>query len=293
MVDWRQSEEDPDECALRLLQQRVLPVGHPYRHRSYEDCLADADAIDAGVIRGYIRRVAYRTHFTAAASGAVSLPLLLEAVDRIADHWAAAPPQDFLPWETYRMGEGLRGTMAWDPYPLPHTTIAFAGPGVSRMSEDYHAHLVGYSLLGDGPEGARLWDRIRERMGSTYHITAELAPRPHALLSLGQTSTDPAQAERMIEMIMEAYDSMLSDPPTVDQVERCKQRLLGQIALSYGSSLSIVSLLARYQIIGLSLEDLIARTDRLRAVDHGDVVRLLPMTMRSEQLTFAVVGTPA
>ncbi|QEG01142.1 Peptidase M16 inactive domain protein [Stieleria maiorica] len=234
----RAIEDEPTQRVMKRV--RELHYG-PRLGRGSQGTMASLAAIDSDDIRQF-----YQTNYH--AGGAI-----LTVAGRVeADDVMRLAEQAFGDWRTE----------AFDAAPLPvgtqvyehvqatssQTHIAFAFPSIPYGHPDYFAMRAGIGILSDGMS-SRLFDRVREKRGLCYTVSASCHSLINAGGVFGYAGTTPARAQETLDVTLGEIRNLPSDLEP-SELDRWKVRIESGLIMEQESSASRASSLASdfYQI---------------------------------------------
>ncbi|HYW13763.1 MAG TPA: insulinase family protein [Longimicrobium sp.] len=157
---------------------------------------------------------------------------------------------------------------------------------------DYPALLVMNKILGGGTD-SRLFNILREQRGWTYGAyTGVTRPRDTgrvmAEMEVRSEVTDSAVAELLGQM-----RRMAAEPVSAEEMEAARGYLVGSFPIGVQTAEQVASQVAITRVLGLPVEDLLQRRERIAAVSADDVRRVAARYLRPDSLTVVVVGDAA
>ena len=165
-----------------------------------------------------------------------------------------------------------------------------AGSRTTRASDaDYPSLLVMNKILGGGTD-SRLFDILREQRGWTYGAYSD-ANRPRdvgrliASMEVRSEVTDSAVAELLAQV-----RRMAAEPVSAAELEAAKGYLVGSFPIGIQTAEQVAGQVAITRLLGLPMEDLLQRRERIAAVTVDDVRRAAARHLRPDSLTVVVVG---
>ncbi|QDV41886.1 Peptidase M16 inactive domain protein [Stieleria neptunia] len=128
------------------------------------------------------------------------------------------------------------------------THIAFAFPSIPYGHPDYFAMRAGIGILSDGMS-SRLFDRVREKRGLCYTVSASCHSLINAGGVFGYAGTTPARAQETLDVTLGEIRNLPSDLEQ-SELDRWKVRIESGLIMEQESSASRASSLASdfYQI---------------------------------------------
>lgn len=176
----------------------------------------------------------------------------------------------------------------WDS---PQTVVSFAGPGIAIDDPDYFAAFVANHILGGGGFSSRLMDEIREKRGLTYGVGTGLATGIYGQTWQGGMASANGTVAEAVDLIREEWARMAAGV-TEDELTDAKTYLTGEYPLRFDGNGRIASIMAGMQLIGLPVDYIDSRNERVEAVTAEDVARVAGEMLDLDQLRFVLVGRP-
>jgi len=188
------------------------------------------------------------------------------------------------------------------PVPVPHPEVSYrrkknleqvhilvGAPAYPQGHEKRFACYLLNTMLGGGMS-SRLFQNIREKRGLVYSVFSGLSTfRDVGCLSV-YAGTAAAQARRVIDLIVEEFRRMKSDPPPAEELQRAKDYLKGSLLLSLESTMSRMSNPARQDMYfgrQISLDEIAKYVDAVRTDDVTVVAREL---FNTDQIALTILG---
>jgi zinc protease len=178
-------------------------------------------------------------------------------------------------------------------YPSEQTHLLVGQPGMSRTDPDYYALYVGNHILGGSGLVSRVSDEIREQRGLAYSAYSYFMPmRVNGPFQMGlQTRND--QADEALRVLRETLQRFIQDGPTVDELQRAKDNIIGGFALRLDSNSKITENLAVMGFYGLPLDYLDRFIERVEAVTLEQVQDAFQRRVHPDRLIVVRVGRTA
>lgn len=274
---------DPTYVAERRFGERLYG-SHPYGRYRSPQTLATLDR------QAFVDF--HRAHFHAGNA------LLVVAGDVDPARVEALARERFGGW---RGGEAVPVRYAGAPAVAPTRILLVHRPGSVQSSvragsrtiraadPDYPALLVMNKILGGGTD-SRLFDILREQRGWTYGAYSD-ANRPRdvgrvaASMEVRSEVTDSAVAELLTQL-----RRMAAEPVSAAELEAAKGYLVGSFPIGIQTAEQVAGQVAITRLLGLPMEDLLQRRERIAAVTVDDVRRAAARHLRPDSLTVVVVG---
>ena len=200
--------------------------------------------------------------------------------------------------------DGVHGgmTIAAGPAPVPHphaqyrrkkeleqTHICLGTPAYPYPHEKRFACYVLNTILGGGMS-SRLFQNIREKFGLAYAVFSGLSTYQDAGVLSVYAGTAPANARKVVQLILEEFHKLKSAPIPEEELQRAKDYLKGSLLLGLESTASRMSNLARQEMYygrTISLDEIAAKID---AVTQDDVSSVAKDLFQSDNIAATVLG---
>lgn len=160
---------------------------------------------------------------------------------------------------------------------------------VRAPDADHPALQVMNKILGGGSD-SRLFNILREQRGWTYGAYSGVN-RPRDLgrmiasMEVRTEVTDSAVAELLAQI-----RRIAREPVDAGELEAAKGYLVGSFPISIQTAEQVAGEVAFTRLMGLPIDDLLQRRERLSAVSVDDVRRVAARHLRPDSLTVVVVG---
>lgn len=277
--------KDPDEIANLALNQLAFP-DHPYAtsHRGTTESvttLTREDLVDAH------RAVLARDRIYIGAVGDITPDELATLLDSLLgdlpETGAPMPPVADV---------DIPGGVTVIPFETPQSVARFVQKGIKQDDPDYFTAVVLNHALGGGSFESRLMDEVRRKRGLTYGVYSYLAPRDLGEIYLGSVSSANDRIAEAIDVIRDEWAKAAAEGLTAEEVDNAKTYLTGAYPLRFDGNGPIANIMVGMQMLGLPIDYIATRNDRVEAVTLEDVRRLAGELLEPENLHFIVVGTP-
>ena len=167
--------------------------------------------------------------------------------------------------------------------------IVFGTAGLHRSHPDRHALTLLDTVLGGGMS-SRLFQEVRERRGLAYSVYSYRSLFAGTGTFAVYAGTTPQNAETVIDIIREEFNSVVSDGITQTELERAKGHVRGSLVLASEDPGSRMNRLGRQQITTgeiLSIDELI---DLFDSLDQDDIRRVIDGVLASAGTLVTIVG---
>lgn len=183
------------------------------------------------------------------------------------------------------------GTTVVD-FDTPQSVALFGQRGISISDDDYFAAVLLNQVLGGGGFESRLMQEVREKRGLTYGVYSYLQSRDLANAYMGSVSSANDRIGEAIEVIRDQWRQASEEGIGQEELDRAKTYLTGAYPLRFDGNSTIAGILVGMQTIGLDIDYVKTRNERVEKVTLDDVKRVAGELLDPAQLHFVVVGKP-
>ncbi|MEL7092209.1 MAG: pitrilysin family protein, partial [Pseudomonadota bacterium] len=177
-------------------------------------------------------------------------------------------------------------------FDTPQSVAVFGHSGIDQDDPDFFAARVLNQILGAGGFESRLMTEVREKRGLTYGVYSYLASRDHASVLLGQVASSNDRVAEAISVIRDEWQRAASEGVTQEEVDAAKTFITGAYPLNFDGNGPIARIMVGMQMLGLPIDYIPTRNDKVEAVTLEDVNRMAAELLQPENLRFVVVGKP-
>ncbi|HLZ57765.1 MAG TPA: pitrilysin family protein [Ktedonosporobacter sp.] len=261
------SEDQPYNLSYRRMMQTYFG-GHPLGH----DVLGSRESIRAMRVeqmREYWKRRYAANNLVLSVAGNFDWDHIIQLAEKYCSDW--------------RTGDSGRDVAHYEPaHPvnqimvdekLKQQIMIIAMPAVDIKDPDYYAAVLGSSILGDS-DGSRLYWNIHQR-GLAESATASIWAMEGTGLLLMDASTTPDEAPRVLKLLREELQSLLTDGVHEDELRRAKDKWISGIVLSSESTFVRMRALASDWVTEGRLVSVEEEIERVESVTTEDVMRAL------------------
>ncbi|MFK7744343.1 MAG: M16 family metallopeptidase [Roseobacter sp.] len=277
--------KDPDELASRAMD-KIAFGDHPYATSlsgtaesvaalTRQD-LVDAHAKVLARDRIYIGAVGDITEAELAA-------LLDDLLGPLPATGAPMPPEAVVDFD---------GGITVVPFDTPQSVARFIQKGIAQDHPDYFTAIVLNHVLGGGSFESRLMDEVRAKRGLTYGVYSYIANKDLADLYAGGVSSANDRIAEAVAVIKDEWAKAALNGVTAEEVENAKTYLTGAYPLRFNGNGPIANIMVGMQLIGLPIDYIPTRNDRVDAVTLEGVKRVAGELLDPDGLHFIVVGEP-
>jgi zinc protease len=158
---------------------------------------------------------------------------------------------------------------------------------------DYTSLIVMNSILGGG-FGSRVTDNVRTKLGLAYSVggrlISEFAYPGYFFIT---ASTKPGSTVQAAREIIKQIKSMLTDPPTDEEMKKGKDGYLNSFVFNFDSRGEVLSRLRTYDFYGLPENFLDMEKEGVEKVTPEAVMAAARNNIRPDQLIVIVTGNAA
>jgi zinc protease len=177
-------------------------------------------------------------------------------------------------------------------FATPQSVALFAQKGIAQKDDDWFAATVMNHILGGGSFESRLMAEVREKRGLTYGVYSYLVPMDLAETYQGSVSSANDRIAEAISVIRDEWRKMAENGATQQELEDAKTYITGSYPLRFDGNQQIAGILVGMQMLGLPIDYIATRNDKVDAVTQEDVRRVAGELLDPEGLAFVVVGQP-
>ncbi|APE44802.1 peptidase M16 [Sulfitobacter alexandrii] len=177
-------------------------------------------------------------------------------------------------------------------FPTPQSVAVFGQKGIAQDDPDFFAALLLNHVLGGGSFESRLMDEVREKRGLTYGVYSYLVSRDLAEVYMGSVSSSNDRIADAIEVIRDEWAKAAADGVTQEELDAAKTYITGAYPLRFDGNAPIANILVGMQLLGLPIDYVATRNDKVEAVTLDDVKRVAGELLDPDGLHFVVVGQP-
>jgi len=177
-------------------------------------------------------------------------------------------------------------------FATPQSVAIFAQKGMAQSDPDYFAAVLLNHVIGGGSFESRLMNEVREKRGLTYGVYSYLASRDLANVMMGSVSSSNDRIAEAIDVIRDEWRKAATEGLTEEELQNAKTYITGAYPLRFDGNGPIANILVGMQLIGLPIDYIATRNDRVEAVTMADIQRVAGELLEPDGLHFMVVGQP-
>jgi len=172
---------------------------------------------------------------------------------------------------------------------LEQVQLCLGVPAPPIADESRYTTLLLNTLLGGGMS-SRLFQTVREERGLVYAIYSDLNPYRDTGSLCVYAGTSADRALQVIDLIMEEFRRLKSEPLQPGELRRAKDQLKGNLLLSLESSMSRMSNLARQQMYFERFFGLEEILDRVESVTEDQVMAMSTRLFQRDHVAVTLLG---
>jgi len=155
------------------------------------------------------------------------------------------------------------------------------------VSEEYFPFKVlDYLLSG---MGSRLFINLRDREGLAYVVSSTYSPRKDFGSFKSYMQTSPDKRERALGGLIRELETLKEEGPTVEEVERTKNYMLGLHQIAQQKKWAQASKIAFYELMGLGTDFLDRYPARIKKVTAPQVLKVARKYLDTERATCSMI----
>ena len=186
----------------------------------------------------------------------------------------------------------IEGGVTVIEFETPQSVALFGHKGIGLDDPDYFPANVLNQVLGGGSFESRLMNEVREKRGLTYGVSSFLLPRDHAATYQGHVASANDRIGEAIAVIRDEWEKASDQGVTPDELRDAKTYITGAYPLRFDGNGPIARIMVGMQMIGLPIDYIATRNDKVDAVTLDDVKRVAGELLDADGLHFVVVGKP-
>jgi zinc protease len=281
----RSSAKDPGDIARKTMDE-LLYGGHPYGS-SLNGTVETVTALTRDDLVAAHRDVLARDRIFIGAAGDITP----QALGLLLDELLGGLPETGALLPARAEVDVPSGVTVVD-FATPQSVALFAQKGIAQKDDDWFAATVMNHILGGGSFESRLMAEVREKRGLTYGVYSYLVPMDLAETYQGSVSSANDRIAEAISVIRDEWRKMAENGATQQELEDAKTYITGSYPLRFDGNQQIAGILVGMQMLGLPIDYIATRNDKVDAVTLEDVRRVAGELLDPEGLTFVVVGQP-
>ncbi len=281
----RSDAQDPNDIAGRTMDQ-IAFGDHPYATSS-DGTVESVAALTRDDLIAAHRAVLARDRIYIGAVGDITEEELATLMDTLLGDLpeTGAPMPD-------RAEVSIPGGVTVVPFDTPQSVALFGQAGIAQDDPDYFTAIVLNQVLGGGSFESRLMTEVREKRGLTYGVYSYLVPKDLAEVYFGSVSSANDRIAEAIEVIRDEWRKAATEGVTAEELADAKTYMTGAYPLRFDGNGPIARIMVGMQMLGLPVDYIATRNDRVEAVTLEDAKRVAGELLDPDGLHFVVVGQP-
>jgi zinc protease len=183
-------------------------------------------------------------------AGRIAVEDAIEAIDRVFGDWKAP----VTPLPTLNVSPiATKPISALTPQDTQQSVIMLGYLAPAVKQPDYAAMKLLNTYLGNGLS-SRLFVELREKRGLAYDVSALYATRLNEAQFVTYMGTAPENTATAFEGLRTEVERLTSIHLDEDELQACKNKMLGQYALGKQTNSQIAQVLGWYEILGLGID---------------------------------------
>lgn len=281
----RSRQTDPDAIASNTFD--ALAFGdHPYGSHNSGSIESVSALSRADIVEAYGRVIA-RDRIFVGVVGDITADELGALLDRLFE----GLPEVGAP-EARRVEFLAPGGITVVPFETPQSVARFGHAGIERHDDDFFAAFVVNMILGGSNFNARLMNELREERGLTYGVRSYLLPMLLGESVMGHFSSSNDRMAEAVALVRSEWARLAEAGVTAEELRLAQTFLTGAYPLRFDGNGPIARIMVGMQMIGLPIDYIATRNDRINAVTLEDANRVAAQLYRPEALHFVIVGQP-
>jgi zinc protease len=250
--EYRIAESSTSSVAARRANELLYPEDHPYHYPA-----AGTEAALLAITRGELASF-HSNHYGPDRTilvlvGDVTLSRAAALATAAFGSWLPVPDAPPFQVAIVPSPEAPRTMMVPRPG-KSQTDVVYALPGVARTASDFNAAMMMNYVLGGASLSSRLMDSLRDREGLVYGVYSGMMAGIGAGPLQIRAGTNPANATRAIEAIVEEVSKLHDEGPTEREMEEAKGYLTGVFPVRLETNAGVAGQVLTAELYGLGLD---------------------------------------
>lgn len=169
------------------------------------------------------------------------------------------------------------------------THVAIGFHGYDALHHKRYAADVLATLLG-GSWSARMWDRIRDKMGLAYTVWTSHESYSNRGFLTTYAGVDHKNVEQTLRAALEEYKKIREEKVSAEELKRVKDYIRGTTLIGLEASNAVASFVGSEEMLTgspMTVEEVFAKIEAVTSEDLKDVAREL---FRADRLNLAMIG---
>lgn len=186
----------------------------------------------------------------------------------------------------------IKGGTTVIPFETPQSVAIFGQRGIDQSDPDFFAARLLNQIVGAGGFESRLMQEVREKRGLTYGVYSYLVPQDHAATLQGQVASANDRIAEAVTVIRDEWARAAAEGVTQEELDAAKTYVTGSYPLQFDGNGPIARIMVGMQMLGLPIDYIPTRNDKVEAVTLEDVQRVAAELLDADGLHFVIVGQP-
>src|ERR687885_965559 len=246
--DIRSQKEQPFTIAFDQLRQAM------YRDHPYALSILGTEATVSGLNRSDLE-LFHQTHFrpdnmVISVVGRITPEEAVAQIERVFGDWQ--PPEAPLLTQQLPLVTS-QPCQVMTPQETQQSIVMLGYLASPLHHDDYTTLKLINTYLGNGLS-SRLFVELREKRGLAYDVSAVYATRLDTAQFVAYMGTAPENTATAFEGLRAEVDRLTSIQLSEEELQACKNKMLGQYALGKQTNSQIAQVLGWYEILGLGIQ---------------------------------------
>jgi zinc protease len=281
----RSDAKDPDKIARAAFDAMAFG-DHPYA-TNYRGTIDSVTALTRSDMADAHRAVMAKDRLYVGAVGDITP----EELGPLLDTLLGALPETGAP-QPGPAEVNIQGGTTVVPFETPQSVAIFGQRGIEQDDPDFFAARILNQVLGAGGFESRLMTEVREKRGLTYGVYSYLVPQDHAATIQGQVASANDRIAEAVSVIRDEWARAAAEGVTPEELDAAKTYVTGAYPLRFDGNGPIARIMVGMQMLGLPIDYIATRNDKVEAVTLEDVRRVAAELLDPDALHFVVVGQP-
>jgi predicted Zn-dependent peptidase len=274
-------DDTPDDLVHDLFAQAMFPE-HPLGREVLggNDSITEMPRDDIAAYHGAHYQP---SNVVLAAAGNLTHERLLEMVgERFPSGNGARPPRP-------RPDAGATQAVSVVTRDTEQDHVVLGVRALPALDPDRYALAVMNQVLGGGMS-SRLFQEVREQRGLAYSVFSYQASFEDAGFLALYAGTAPARVNETLDVLRAELDRLRREALTDAELDAAKGHLTGSLAMSLETSAARMRRLGRAEMVEGDVPSLDELVERIEAVGHDEVGRVIERVLTDATPSLAVVG---
>lgn len=277
--------DDIAEISLREWQKLMYGEDSPYaRHEEY----ATINAITRDDLVAFHDQWYHPQNIQMAIRGDFDRDQVMDMVNKFFGDWPAGtvevPPPPPVDYDWRSQVYYIEKSDAEQSY------VRCGHIGGLSTDPDYADRIVMNSVLGGG-FGSRITETVRTKLGLAYSAFGNyISNYDYPGYFICVASTKPQSTVQAARAMIDETRSMLTDPPTPNEMAQAKDGYLNSFVFNFDSPGEVINRIMTYDYYGLPADRLQKVKERIENITPEDVMEAARNSLRPDEMVVLVVG---